>query len=87
MKLSKTKPTLVESFAVNLKVERRGARLTQEQLAERAGLSVAYVSILERAGRTAPLNTVERFARVLGVQPHALLLPPTPARIAAAHAP
>ncbi len=43
--------------------------LTQEALAGSLGLSVAYVSLIERGGRNPPYTTVVAIARVLGVSP------------------
>jgi transcriptional regulator with XRE-family HTH domain len=60
--------------------------MTQETVAAKSKLSVAYVSLLERGGRTAPLNTVERVAKAIGVEPHTLLVPPSPEAIQAAAA-
>lgn len=76
MKKSRSTPVLVEHLAENLRTLRAARGLTQEQLAEECGLSVAYISLLERSGRVAPLNTVERLANAIGVEPHALLVPP-----------
>ena len=41
--------TSIRAFGVELKRFRRAARMTQAQLAERAGFSVIYISVLERA--------------------------------------
>lgn len=41
--------------------------LTQEELAGSLGLSVAYVSLIERGGRNPPYTTVVAIARALGV--------------------
>ena len=41
--------------------------LTQEDLAGTLGLSVAYVSLIERGGRNPPFTTVVAIARALGV--------------------
>jgi transcriptional regulator with XRE-family HTH domain len=55
-----------DSFAVLLRQYRGAANLTQEQLAERAGLSVQAVSLLERGVRRAPRSaTVEALADAL----------------------
>ena len=55
-----------DSFAVLLRKYRGAANLTQEQLAERAGLSVQGVSLLERGVRRAPRSaTVEALADAL----------------------
>ena len=76
MKKTRSNPVLVESLAINLKAARMARHLTQEDVAAKCNLSVAYISLLERAGRNAPINTVERIASALGVEPHTLLLPP-----------
>src|SRR5574338_165828 len=47
--------------------QRRGRGMTQETLAEALGLSVAYVSLIERGGRNPPYTTVVAIARALGV--------------------
>ncbi|MEM7210314.1 MAG: helix-turn-helix transcriptional regulator [Pseudomonadota bacterium] len=51
--------------------EERG--FSQEELAERAGLHRTHVSLLERAQRSARLETIEQLARALGVQPAELM--------------
>lgn len=76
MRKSRHTPILVESFAFNLRTLRLARGITQEQLADECGLSIAYISLLERGGRVAPLNTVERIANAIGVAPHLLLVPP-----------
>ena len=58
------------SFAVLLKRQRLAAGLTQEALAERAGLSAKAVSDLERdRGRSPRLTTVTLLAGALGASP------------------
>jgi transcriptional regulator with XRE-family HTH domain/tetratricopeptide (TPR) repeat protein len=55
------------SFGALLKRHRRAAGLTQEQLAERAGYSVSYISMLERGERVPVRATVELVADALGL--------------------
>lgn len=56
--------------------ELRGARgITQQVLAERAGVSVEYVSRLERERLSPTLDGLERIARGLGIEPSALIWP------------
>ncbi len=55
------------SFGALLKRHRRDARLTQEQLAEQAGYSVSYISMLERGERVPVRATVELLADALGL--------------------
>jgi len=73
---SKTKrgaASLADRFAVNLKGERLRRKLSQESLAAKAGLSVSYISMLERGQRTPPLDTLESLAKALSVAPTSLL--------------
>jgi transcriptional regulator with XRE-family HTH domain len=52
-----------------LKALRKRAALTQEDLAERAGLNPKYISGIERGRENPTLDTLLRLARELGVQP------------------
>jgi len=65
--------TLSEKFSENLLRTRGAKKLTQEALAAKAGLSVSYISMLERAQRSPPLDTLELLGKALGVAPVALL--------------
>src|SRR5882672_895779 len=56
------------SFGMLLREHRRAAGLTQEQLAERAGVSPRSISELERGGRHVPRrDTVALLAGALGL--------------------
>ena len=70
--------TLADDFARILAAHRRRRKLSQEALAELAGLSVSYVSMLERGLRSPPLGTLEQLANALRVRPLALLITPSP---------
>lgn len=65
---------LADKFAANLKASRRGKRMTQETLAKKAGISVSYVSMLERGERCPFLPTLESIARALSVPAISLLI-------------
>ncbi len=45
----------------------RGGKLTQEDLAERANISVSFLSMIERGQRSAHVETLNSLARALGV--------------------
>jgi transcriptional regulator with XRE-family HTH domain len=66
--------TMVQLVAENLKITRIRKKLSQETLANKAGLSVSYISMLERGQRTPPLDTLELLAKALGVTPTQLLV-------------
>jgi transcriptional regulator with XRE-family HTH domain len=65
--------TLSQKFQKNLLSTRGKKKLSQEALARKTGLSVSYVSMLERGRRSPPLKTVEAFAGALGVNAVTLL--------------
>lgn len=65
--------TLRQIFALNLRRIRGERELTQEKLADLAGIDRTYVSALERKVYSASLDTIERLAEVLDVAPSELL--------------
>jgi transcriptional regulator with XRE-family HTH domain len=64
---------LLTRFAGNVRRLRAKKKLSQKALADKIGISVSYVSMLERGQRSPPLETIEKMAKALGVPPAALL--------------
>jgi transcriptional regulator with XRE-family HTH domain len=64
---------LLTRFAANVRKLRSKKKLSQKALADKIGISVSYVSMLERGQRSPPLETIEKMAKALGVTPAALL--------------
>ncbi len=62
-------------FAQNLKQRRLELELSQEGLAEIAGLHRTYVGSVERAERNISIDSMERLAAALRVDVVQLLLP------------
>jgi transcriptional regulator with XRE-family HTH domain len=60
---------LKEVLATNLRRERHTQKLTQEELADRAGLSARYLGSIERAAVSASVTILGRLARALSVSP------------------
>jgi transcriptional regulator with XRE-family HTH domain len=58
---------LGQIVAENLRAVRTSKKLSQETVAGKAGLSVSYISMLERGERTPPLDTLEALAKALSV--------------------
>lgn len=67
---------LRQIFADNLRQARRRKDLSQEALADLAGIDRTYVSALERQVYSASIDTIEKLAEVLGVEPTHLLETP-----------
>jgi transcriptional regulator with XRE-family HTH domain len=64
---------LVNRFAGNVRKLRAKKKLSQKTLADKIGISVSYVSMLERGQRSPPLDMLEKVAKALGVPPISLL--------------
>ncbi|KHK55903.1 transcriptional regulator [Ralstonia sp. A12] len=64
---------LVTIFADNVRRERLALGLSQEELAERAGIHRTYVGMLERAEKNVTIYNIERIAVALKVEPSTLL--------------
>ena len=62
-----------EVFARNLRHLRREKGLSQEALADEAGVDRTYISALERSAYSASITMVEKLANVLGVEASVLL--------------
>lgn len=59
----------------NIRALRKKAGLTQEQLAEKIGISQVHLGRLENNARSMDLEQVENIAKALGVQPLDILPP------------
>jgi transcriptional regulator with XRE-family HTH domain len=64
---------LKEIMAMNLRRKRHDQHMTQEKLAERAGLSTRYVGAIERGDVSASVTVLGQIAEALGVEPGELL--------------
>ncbi|MFT0516294.1 MULTISPECIES: helix-turn-helix domain-containing protein [Pseudomonas] len=65
---------LVSVFAANVKRRRLELGISQEELAERAGVHRTYIGMLERSEKNATLYSIQRLAGALEVEPATLLL-------------
>jgi transcriptional regulator with XRE-family HTH domain len=61
-------PAISKRFGRAIRDRRTAARITQEELAERAGLHPTYVSMVERGVRNPTLDVAAQIARALKVK-------------------
>jgi transcriptional regulator with XRE-family HTH domain len=69
----KLKKQTLKQLGANLAEARRRAGLTQAVVAKRLGISVAYVSLIERGGRNAPVTTIIELGGIVSASPLELL--------------
>lgn len=63
------------TLAENMRRLRQLKTLSQEELADRAGINRNYVGMLEREENAATVDMLEKLAEVLGVEAATLLQP------------
>lgn len=63
----KSKPDIRERFGFAVKIRREELQLTQEDLADKAGIHRTYLSDVERGGRNLSLINIERLAAALSM--------------------
>lgn len=68
---------LRQIFGRRLRQIRRSQDLTQEQLAERVGLSVNFISLIENGDAAPSFDTIEKLAQALNVSATDFFQPPS----------
>lgn len=76
--MPKLKPQVSEKsvlakFGEQVRQKRTALKLSQEELAERAGVHRTYIGMIERAEKNITLGNIEKVANALGVPLHQLL--------------
>ena len=64
---------MYQKFGERVKKQRQLAQLTQDKLAQMAGLSLSFLGHIERGTRKASLDTVVKLSNALKVSPNYLL--------------
>jgi transcriptional regulator with XRE-family HTH domain len=67
---------LKKAMATNVRRARHATELTQEELADRAGLSARYLGSIERGKVSASVTVLGRLAQALRVDPCELIRAP-----------
>jgi transcriptional regulator with XRE-family HTH domain len=62
-------PSLRDVLAKNLRQQRKQLKISQEALADEAGLHRTYIGAIERAERNVSIDNVEKLARALKCGP------------------
>jgi transcriptional regulator with XRE-family HTH domain len=65
-----------ETFAKNLKENRRKSGLTQAQLAEKAEVSTHYIALIELARNIPKVETIAKLANALNIEIYELFIVP-----------
>ena len=73
-------PELLDTLASNIRRYRKEKGLSQERLAELAGMHRTFISLIERRGRNVTLGVVEAIAVQLEVDVPLLLTPNEPSQ-------
>lgn len=74
--MASTSPTkLVQVVRENVRRLRHEQGVTQEQLADKAGVSRTYIGYLESQGKNVTLEVLEKFSRAFDVDARELLRP------------
>jgi transcriptional regulator with XRE-family HTH domain len=73
MAIKPEKCRLARTFAVNVRKRRTRLNLSQEELAERAGVHRTYVGMLERCEKNVTIYNIERISKALNISAAALL--------------
>ena len=71
-----TEGDLQKTVGINLRNHRKAMGLSQEDFADYVGVHRTYMGALERGERNLTLQSLERIASQIGVQPLDLLRPP-----------
>jgi len=69
--------SIKEVLAKNLKINRMRLDLTQEKLAEKAGISTHYLAMIELARKFPSADMLERLAAALEIEGHELFNMPS----------
>lgn len=64
---------ILQTFGLNVQKYRRKMQLSQESLAELAGVHRTYIGMIERAEKNITLCNMEKIAKALGIEIKELL--------------
>jgi transcriptional regulator with XRE-family HTH domain len=62
------KKQILIKFGQKVREERNKQKISQEELAERAGVHRTYIGMIERAEKNITLENIEKIAKALGLK-------------------
>lgn len=65
--------SILEKFGEKVREQRLKQRLSQEELASRAGVHRTYIGMIERAEKNITLENIEKIAKALNMKPSDLI--------------
>ena len=65
---------ILKIIGINIRHYRNALNISQEKLAENAGLHRTYIGAVERGEKNISANNIAKIAKELGVKPYILLL-------------
>ncbi len=68
LELSSMKREILIKFGNKVRKERNELRLSQEELATKAGVHRTYIGMIERAEKNITLENIEKVAKALGLK-------------------
>lgn len=73
MSHAQVKSAILVKFGQRVRQERTTRKLSQEQLAELAGVHRTYIGMIERGEKNITLENIEKLAKALELKPDELL--------------
>jgi len=61
-------------FGKRVREERHKLKISQEELADRAGVHRTYIGMIERAERNITLINIQKISKALKIEPYELLI-------------
>jgi transcriptional regulator with XRE-family HTH domain len=68
------KKDILKKFGKRVREERKKLDISQEELADRAGVHRTYIGMIERAERNITLINIHKISRALKIEPYKLLM-------------
>jgi len=65
---------ILKNFGKRIREERKKLKISQEELADRAGIHRTYIGMIERAERNITLINIYKISKALKIEPYELFI-------------